>query len=525
MRKIIFYILSVFSFNVFSQPGLQVFNDTLVHTLIVETDLTHWFDTLENDFNLNFSNPDVYPEVYRKCSIKWDGVLLINCGFREKGNASNTIANFGKKKPYKFSFDEFTNQTLDGLKKINLNNFTNDPSLMHDVICNKLFRDEGIPAPRTSYTKLFINGEYIGLYVVIENVDKTFLKMHYGSANNGGNLYKTDRGAKVFLNWLGSDKSAYKAQKLKLNTNETTDDWSGLISFIDFINNDHSPDFKQKFESKFDVHTYLKVLAVEKCVRSWDSYWGGGNNFFIYEHPDGMIRWIPWDMNETFQDIKILSGTTALNGYLIPTPQIDERPLIKRIFEYEDWKEEYLNYTCNLIQTSFHLNNLGRYALKRHQLVDAAYKEDPYRYNSYDDFKNALTDENKDEVSLTKSSFVLRLRYPGIFPFIESQRHWIVDQLNGWEKECVIESDGLYSLNVFPNPANGFVNISNENSDFEYAQFYVYDFTGKLCVKTDFNLMSGNYQVLNLEGLPPGIYLLLKKSAGGALGKAKLILN
>lgn len=523
MKKLIAYLLFLVSSKALPQNGSNVFNDTIVHVVKVEINLLNWFDTLENDFDLNFANPEVYPEVYRKCDVWFDGVKISNCGFREKGNASNSIANFGRKKPYKIAFDEFANQTHDGLKKINLNNFTNDPSLLHDAICNKLFRDEGIPAPRTSYARFFVNEEYIGLYVVIENVDKTFLKSHYGSANNDGNLYKTDRGAQMFLKWLGSDKEAYKQKKFKLNTNETIDDWTKFIELVNLINNDYSPEFRQKFEKSFDVHTYLKVLAIEKCVRSWDSYWGGGNNFYMYEHPDGKFRWIPWDMNETFQDIKILSGTSLLNGYLIPTPQIDERPLIKRIFEYEDWKQEYLNYACDLISSKFNLNHLGPYALKRHKLIDSSYKTDPYRYNSYEDFSKSLTETNKDEVSLTKSSFVLRLRYPGIFPFIEDQRKWVVDQLKGWDKECAVELSSLYTINIYPNPCADNVKILNENKGFEYARFVVFDFTGKKVMQTDYDLIIGNDYELNVSQLPSGIYLLLQQSSGGKLGRAKLI--
>ncbi len=312
MKKIILYFLLGSNLSLFSQQGNLVFNDTVLHNLVVQTSLVNWFDTLELDYQQNVDNPTLYPQKYHSCDVTFDGIALTNCGFREKGNASNIFTNFGKKKPLKISFDEFANQNMDGLKKINLNNFTNDPSLLHDVISYKLMRDIGVLAPRTSYTKLWINGEYIGLYLIIENVDKTFLKSAYGNANNDGNLYKTDRGAAVHLNWLGNSSAGYKGQKLKLITNETEDDWTKLISFIDFINNNHAADFKQNFENRFDVHTYLKILAVEKCVRSWDSYWGGGNNFYLYEHPDGKIRWIPWDMNETFQDIKIISGTSFL---------------------------------------------------------------------------------------------------------------------------------------------------------------------------------------------------------------------
>jgi hypothetical protein len=526
MRNWFLICFLIITLNVNSQNGNIIFNDTIVHTLVIETTIPNWFETVENDFQQNFDHPDLYPEIYRPCSVSWDGILLSNCGFREKGNASNSLTNFGKKKPFKIAFDEFdNNQTLDGLKKINLNNFTNDPSLMHDVISFKLFRDAGLVASRTSYAKLIINGEYIGLYVIIENVDKTFLKAHYGGANNDGNLYKTDRGAAVYLNWLGSSSSGYKDQGLKLNTNDSIDDWTQLINFIDFINNNFDADFKQQLESKFDVHAYLKILAIEKCVRSWDSYWGGGNNFYLYEHPDGMIRWIPWDMNETFQDIKIISGTSQLDGYLVPTNKFDVRPLVKRIFEIPEFKTEYLNYVCELVNSNYSLKNLGQYIVDRHDLVDRPYLEDPYRYNSYEAFKNSLTEYNQDEVSITHSGYVLRLNYPGIFPFIQSQREWAVEQINAWEMECNIEDHSIYDLFVYPNPASDYIQINNLGGGFEYAQFLLYDFTGRICRKTDFEIMEGESYRFFLDGIPGGIYILLKNSADGKLGRAKIIVR
>ena len=294
------------------QTGEVIFNDSILHTISIQTPLADWITTLDSDYDQNFEDPALYPEIYRDCSVTIDGVNIGNCGFREKGNASNYFTSRGKKKPLKIAFDAFVEQKMDGLKKINLSNFTNDPSLMHDALSFKLMRDAGLAAPRTAYTKVFVNDEYIGLYLIIENVDKTFLKFEYGSANNDGNLYKTDRGVSVYLNWLGPDKGLYKEQGLKLNTNESEDDWSTLIDFINLLNNYTGADIKQQIENKFDVHAYIKILAIEKAVRSWDSYWGGGNNFYMYEHPDGRIRWIPWDMNETFQDMQNLSGTSLL---------------------------------------------------------------------------------------------------------------------------------------------------------------------------------------------------------------------
>lgn len=528
MKKIFFYISFFFSLSASAQSGSMVFNDSIIHNLYITTDMVHWFDTLEHDFDQNMANPELYPERYHRCDVSFDGIVLNDCGFREKGNASNTLTNFGKKKPLKISFEEFDNsQQLDGLDKMNLNNFTNDPSLLHDVISLKLFRDAGLMASRTSFCKVWVNNEYIGLYVIIENVDKQFLKHHLGSSQNDGNLYKTDRGASVALNWLGSEIEGYKDQGLKLTTNETANDWSKLISFIDLINNDHSPDFRQKLENNFDIHSYLKILAIEKLIRSWDSYWGGGNNFFMYEHPDGKIRWIPWDLNETFQDIKIIGGATSLlEGYLVPANKFDERPLLKRIFEFEEYRNEYLGYVCDLVHFNFTLNHLGNYILERHNLIDETYQHDPNRYNSYGSFERSLTDYNQDAVSLAQSGYVLRINYPGIYPFIQSQREWAVEQMKGWDYECNIEDNTIYSLYIYPNPTADYVNIMNDSSNsFEYAQFRLYDFTGKLYRTTKYDLIPGQYYTLPLDGIPAGIYLLIKNSADGRMGRARVIIK
>ncbi|MFM9944639.1 MAG: CotH kinase family protein, partial [Bacteroidia bacterium] len=499
----------------------------VLHHLYIETELPNWFETLQNDFKLNFENPILHPEIYRKCKVTWDSTVLNNCGFREKGNSSNSMVQYGKKKPYKISFDEFENQQLEGLKKINLNNFTNDPSLLHDALSLKLLRDAGLVAPRTSYIKLWVNGEYIGLYLAIENVDKEFLKFHYGSSKNDGNLYKTDRGASVPLNWKGKQSKFYEEQGLKLNTNETDTNWIKLISFINLINNDYSKDFKQKLEASFDVHSYLKILAIEKCIRSFDSYWGGGNNFYLYEHPDGKIRWIPWDMNETFQDIKILSGTSLLTGYLVPANKYDERPLLKRIFEIDEYKTEYLDFVCEFIQNNYSVEKLGKFALARHNLISEAYQIDSFKNNSYKSFQNSLTEEHEDVFSITlkPTAYGLRMRYPGIFPFIQTQRQWAVEQMKGWDYTCSIRNNSIYNLIVYPNPALSEVKIFNEVSDFDFAQFKLYNFNGKLILETKFDWLHGEYYMLPLENISAGIYLLMKISADGKIGRAKVILK
>jgi hypothetical protein len=91
--------------------------------------------------------------------------------------------------------------------------------------------------------------------------------------------------------------------------------------------------------------------------------------------------------------------------------------------------------------------------------------------------------------------------------------------------ECNIEDHSIYDLFVYPNPASDYIQINNLGGGFEYAQFLLYDFTGRICRKTDFEIMEGESYRFFLDGIPGGIYILLKNSADGKLGRAKIIVR
>ena len=78
---------------------------------------------------------------------------------------------------------------LAGMARINLNSMYSDPSQMWEALAWQLLGIVGIPAARHTYAKLAINGVYLGLFSLVEQVDKRFLTHHFGD-NDRGNLYK-----------------------------------------------------------------------------------------------------------------------------------------------------------------------------------------------------------------------------------------------------------------------------------------------------------------------------------------------
>lgn len=505
----------------FSQIGNNVFNDQILHKIELTTPLEDWQAVLSEDFLNHQENPAVYPEVYRPCLMRFDGAYVVNCGFRERGNSSRNINENEPKKPLKIAMDAFVEQSYNGVQKFNLQNFTHDPSLVHDALAYSLFRELGIPAPRTAYAQLYVNGEYMGLYLMVENVDKTFLKIHFGSENNDGNLYKTDKGAALYLNDLGNDPSPYIGAGLKLTTNEQESDYSQIIDFIHFLNQPQRLDFNEELEKRFDIENYLKILAVEKFIRSWDNYWAGGNNFYLYEHPDGQYRWIPWDMNETFQDMRNLSWTTWLDGYWVPIKQMEERPLIAAIFRNDRWKNQYIQLGCELIQDNFTIQNISGRVVFWHNLVAEAYREDPHKINSYDDFEKSLTEQHTNQIQIQGTPYALRFHYPGLFPLLQEQREWVSDQLKGWELDCPLHEDAFH-LQPFPNPGSSYCRITlPQNQIGQIGLWKVVNAQGVVVQSFPWMIAVEEQFTFTTEEWSDGVYFILFEGIDGSKGLGK----
>lgn len=533
-KRVSNYLLSLFllfsSYNTsFAQTGALVFNDTILHEIRIQFPYSTWFDSLQLDFNLNLTDTfEVIPERNFACSMYFDNIFLDSVGMRQRGNFSNLNPTFtssnGLKRPFKFNFDAFRNQVFDGLKSLNLNNGTDDPSFVREALVYKLMRAQGIPASRTSYAKLYVNNAYWGLYELVENVDKTFLRGHYGSANNDGNLYKTDRGAAVDLTWKGTDYHEYQNQGLLLKTNETENDWSRMIHFIDVLNNRTPAQIETELPTIFDVSQYLKVLAIEVLCYSWDSYWGGGNNFYMYEHPDGKIRWIPWDFNETF------STHSGITGLLLPdagdiflSKHIDDRPLLKAIFSVRKWQDEYLDYICTICTNDYWTPMISPQVTKWHELIRPALQVDTNALASFQAFEYSLTTDMDNLYQFPVSGVSFNIKVPGLLPYIAKQRQWAIHQIKFQGGSCPLSDvdPSEYSCTLFPNPSDQFVNLKWDQLTTNVYQLLVYNTMGENVLKSGWLVNDTQDATMDIGMLPKGFYILKKQDADGmwCLGK------
>jgi hypothetical protein len=151
--------------------------------------------------------------------LQLDGYSHPNVGVRLKGLSSLLTPQDGSidptgKYPLKIDFNRFGGERYKGLDKLSLSNLSSDRSFMHEQLASRVYAAMGVPAPRTAYAKVTIDGVYIGVYILVQPLDERFLKEHYGTADwaDDGNLYKCVHNGKGVCNlaWHGGTAADYQ---------------------------------------------------------------------------------------------------------------------------------------------------------------------------------------------------------------------------------------------------------------------------------------------------------------------------
>ena len=331
-------------------------------------------------------------------------------GFRLRGNTSR----YSGKKSFKVSFNSFTPGTRwEGLKELNLNGEHNDPSMNRARIGWHLLSDLGLSASRTSHVRLYINGDYYGLYANVEHINDDFVERRYGG--KAGNLYKCLWPAT--LEYLSNDPNDYKftssgRRAYELKTNEAADDYSDLAHFIQVLNQTPLADLPCALEDVFDVNEYLYTLAVEISIGHWDDHANNKNNFYLYQSPtDGLMHFITYDLDNTFGVDWFNQDWTAKNIHAWGD-QNNNYPLYTRITsvpEYQLRLQLFLaEVNAQMASNAFIARSLGyRDQLYSYVGSDPAYPLD-YGYDSTD-FYDAWHYPSGGHVK------------KGIFPFINQR--------------------------------------------------------------------------------------------------------
>ena len=336
----------------------------------VDWDINEAFRKLGEDAKLgsrSFRNgPEMRPGLagyfgirheYGKGAISIDGKTFLDVGVRYKGNGTFWAGHSRGKYSFKVDFSEFgSKERFHGLKKINFNNAITDPSMLIETLSYQIFREAGVPASRTGWASIdVVVGEKqtkeMGLYVAVEQVDKHFLRRHFGSSK--GLLIKPS--AFVAFPMLGDDWSDYELAYVP-KTESTEAQQERMIEFAKLIHLANDVEFEKRIDSFLDMDSFFSFLGVNVLLSNLDSFLVGSQNYYVYLVPEtNKIRFIPWDLDISFGAFSLVGTPQSRRELSIDQPQVGEggNRLIERVLSIERFRDEYHERLRELVETVF----------------------------------------------------------------------------------------------------------------------------------------------------------------------------
>lgn len=328
----------------------------------------NWADSLKKHYGDDES-------FYMPARFEGNGTVLDSVGVRYKGNSSYVAAQNSAKKPLKIKFAAFKPQTFYGAKQLNFGNCAKDPSFMREVLSYRALSNY-TSVPRTAFANITANGELLGLYVQVEQVNEDFLTAHFSS--DAGNLYKVgDHGAG--LEWLGDDAALYEAE-YDLKNNGTANDWSRFVSLLNMLNNS-----EVSLDTILDIDRAVTLLAFNMVASNFDSYTGSGRNYYLYDNPvTEKFTLLPWDQNEAFGSYS--NGWDVVNNSITSPANIAKRPLTRRILENSSLKRLYLDKITAMIEGAFNPDTIASWADQLKPVIESSVEADQNKLYSTENF-------------------------------------------------------------------------------------------------------------------------------------------
>ncbi|WP_218933932.1 CotH kinase family protein [Rubripirellula lacrimiformis] len=480
---------------VVADDAAAFFDDSFVHEVSITFDNIDWYDVLVDSHTNDSADP------YFAADVTIDGITMENVGVRFKGNSSFTGT--GIKKSLKIDFDEFdeTNDSLTylGLKKLNLNNNYNDPTMLREKLLYDFASNFVEGASRAVHTNVTINGELYGIYTAVEQVDKTYVQTRFGS-DEDGNLFKgaasddagddpnADFGSD--LTYLGDDPLAYEAN-YQLKTNETANDYSDLVELIDVLNNTSAEELADAIEPLLDVDDALASIAINNLFANIDSYNGSAHNYYLYDRDDtGQFTHILWDANESFgrfslfvtpgEDLQELDpfwlpvattmggpggGGPPVGGPPVGGPPVDgpgvggpgdvaadaeeSRPLMENLWAVAEYSDDYLRDLAEMLREGFDVTTATARINELANVIRDDVTADPNKQYTTAQFEQNLTG---DIVSGMGTIY-------GLTSFIETRALYLDAELDSYASTSDLRLNELMTVNV--------ATVQDESGDFD----------------------------------------------------------
>jgi hypothetical protein len=185
-----------------------------------------------------------------------------------------------------WNVDFLKDQTFEGMTQVNVIHESSHRYVLSEPLAYDLFRKAGLAAPLTQHARVWLDGQTVGYFLMVEQPNKAFLRRN--GRDPDGNLYK--------ILWFG-DGVVSQHQKKTNKANGHQD----IVGLIEQLNRTKGAEQWQIIRTNFNVEAMTIYYAVNMCIQNWDGFF---NNHFVYHdlRPGGKWEVFPWDEDKTWGD-------------------------------------------------------------------------------------------------------------------------------------------------------------------------------------------------------------------------------
>ncbi len=442
-------------------------------------------------------------------------VIEMHAGFKIRGTSSQQW----DKKSYRVELwaDEtgevMADTTFLGMRSDddwNLEAMYNQPLRLRDKFANELWREiytlpylesepDAVPSVGMEYVEVYLNGSYVGVYLLTERVDRKLLGLRKYNGNLRGLLFKGNGPGNASFEALPDyDNTLDEWDQFEWvypNESDTVIDWSSLYSLVNFVMNATDNAFYSQYASMFELDNLVDYYLFVNVLGALDNM--DRNTFLARYKKSSAFFYVPWDLDAILGNTNDGEHDESVDGFR-------SNGLYDRLAQ--DCAASGFVALAQSRYNSLRESTLSKTHLM--ELIQAQYDE-LVAMGAYEREHEAWPDYTVDESELDYIS-----------EWLDGRLNWLDAEINAacgtWEEPEAMSSQ----VEVFPNPAKDHVCLRLAESG--ETSVMVYDMTGRRVLST---ISSDPVITLSTKGLRNGIYTIVVNQNGKQWGRKLRIEN
>jgi hypothetical protein len=324
--------------------SVSLYDPTALRTIFVDFERDDWEEELEAFWHTDVELP---------ATLRVDGKTYPKVGMSFRGNNSFTQVPRGLKRQFNITMDAWSDQSLLGHTSLNLLNANQDPTFLRTQLYLDIARDY-IPALKSNFVRVVINGESWGIYVNQQSFSKEFARQAWGGS--GGTRWKSPNNSPGGgLSYLGDDVARYR-RWYEMKGSDKPESWRALVNITKVLAETSPDKLEAALAPIVDVDNVLRFLALDVALVNGDGYWKDGSDFNLYLSVNGKLHLLPHDANEGFR-----AGRNSNGAQPDPLVAITDtnKALRHRLLAVPTLRDRYLAYVGDIAEKWLDWQRLG----------------------------------------------------------------------------------------------------------------------------------------------------------------------